>query len=174
MQEMKSWVGSLGWEDPLKEETATHSSILAWRIPWTEGPGGLQSVGSQRVGHDWSDWAHTRYFPLDCEHIKDNSRLLLCLYSPKVCAGHAVSFQQMFVDLLMIKDVRKDRKEESEKIRVLRTEENYLLWTGKEVVTAELFLQENVLLSLIRRLWHWGENEKTWGWSKSINQLHWL
>ena len=40
-------VRSLGWEDPLEEGTATHSSILAWRIPWTEEPGGLQSVGSQ-------------------------------------------------------------------------------------------------------------------------------
>ena len=43
---------SLGWEDPLEKEMATHSSILAWRIPWTEEPGGLQSVGSQRVRHD--------------------------------------------------------------------------------------------------------------------------
>ena len=45
-------VQSLGREDPLEKEMATHSSILAWRIPWTEKPGGLQSMGSQRVGHD--------------------------------------------------------------------------------------------------------------------------
>ena len=45
-------VQSLGWEDPLEKEMATHSSILAWRIPWTEEPGGLQSMGSQRAGHD--------------------------------------------------------------------------------------------------------------------------
>ena len=45
-------VRSLGWEDPLEKEMATHSSILAWRIPWIEEPGGLQSVGPQRVGHD--------------------------------------------------------------------------------------------------------------------------
>ena len=45
-------VQSLGQEDPLEKETATHSSILAWRIPWTEEPGELQSMGSQRVGHD--------------------------------------------------------------------------------------------------------------------------
>ena len=45
-------VGSLGWEDSLEKEMATHSSILAWRIPWTEEPGRLQSTGSQRVGHD--------------------------------------------------------------------------------------------------------------------------
>ena len=45
-------VRSLGREDALEEETATHSSILAWRIPWTEKPGRLQSMGSQKVGHD--------------------------------------------------------------------------------------------------------------------------
>ena len=50
MQEMR--VQSLGGEDPLKKEMATHSSILAWEIPWTEQPGGLQSTGSQRVRHD--------------------------------------------------------------------------------------------------------------------------
>ena len=50
MQETQ--VQSLGWEDPLEKEMATHSSILAWRIPWTEEPGELQSTGSQRVGHD--------------------------------------------------------------------------------------------------------------------------
>ena len=50
----KASVRSLGWEDPLKEGMATHSSILAWRIPGTEEPGGLQSVGPQRVGHDWA------------------------------------------------------------------------------------------------------------------------
>ena len=45
-------VQSLGWEDPLEKEMAIHSSILAWRIPWTEEPGRLPSIGSQRVGHD--------------------------------------------------------------------------------------------------------------------------
>ena len=51
------WVLSLGWEDPLEEEMSTHSSILAWRISWTEEPGGLWSVASQRVRHNWSDLA---------------------------------------------------------------------------------------------------------------------
>ena len=50
MQE--AWVQSLGWEDPLEKGMATHSRILAWRIPWTEEPGRLQSIGSQRVRHD--------------------------------------------------------------------------------------------------------------------------
>ena len=47
-------VGSLGLEDPLEEGTATHSSILAWKIPWSEEPERLQSTGSQRVGHNWA------------------------------------------------------------------------------------------------------------------------
>ena len=50
MQE--TWVQSLSWEDPLENEMATGSSILAWRIPWTEESGRLQPIGSQRVGHD--------------------------------------------------------------------------------------------------------------------------
>ena len=52
MQEM--WVQFLGWEDSLKKEMASHSSILAWEIPWTEEPGRLQSIGVARVRHDWA------------------------------------------------------------------------------------------------------------------------
>ena len=48
-----TWVWPLGWDNPLEKGTTTHSSILAWRIPWTEEPGRLQSMGLQRVGHDW-------------------------------------------------------------------------------------------------------------------------
>ena len=48
----ETWIQSLGQEDPLEKKIATHSSILAWEIPWTEEPGGLQSMGSQRVGHN--------------------------------------------------------------------------------------------------------------------------
>ena len=55
MQE--TWVLSLDWEDPLEKEKVTHSSILAWRIPWTEKPGRLQSTGSQRIRQDWLDKA---------------------------------------------------------------------------------------------------------------------
>ena len=57
-QEMQ--VRSLGQEDPLEEGMATHSSILPWRIPWTEEPDRLQSMGSQRIEHDWSDLACTK------------------------------------------------------------------------------------------------------------------
>ena len=60
IQELKTWVWSLGWEDPLEEGMTTHSSILTWRIPWTEEPGRLQSIGLQRVRYDWSDLACTQ------------------------------------------------------------------------------------------------------------------
>ena len=55
----ETWAWSLGQEDPLEKEVATHSSILAWRIPWTEEPGGLQSMESHRVRHDWATHTHT-------------------------------------------------------------------------------------------------------------------
>ena len=55
-------VRSLGWEDPLEKGMATHSSVLAWRIPWTEEPGWLQSMGLQRVRHDWARYCAS-YFP---------------------------------------------------------------------------------------------------------------
>ena len=58
--------GSLGQEDPLEEEMATHSSILAWRISWTEEPGGLQFIESQRIGYAWAT-KHAKYPPLDPE-----------------------------------------------------------------------------------------------------------
>ena len=54
----ETWVWSLGHEDPLEKGMATHSSILSWRIPWTEEPGGLPSVGLQRVGYDWVSNTH--------------------------------------------------------------------------------------------------------------------
>ena len=54
----ETWVRSLSWEDPLEKEMAIHSSTIAWKIPRTEQPGRLQSMGSQRVGHDWATSLH--------------------------------------------------------------------------------------------------------------------
>ena len=59
VQEMQeTWIQFLGWEDPLEEEMTTHSSIFAWKIPWTEAPSRPQSMGSQRVGHDLATSMH--------------------------------------------------------------------------------------------------------------------
>ena len=57
----KMWVQSLGWEDLLDKEMATHSSILAWKIPWMEEPRRLQSMESQRVGYDWATYDYYDY-----------------------------------------------------------------------------------------------------------------
>ena len=76
MWETQVW--SLDGEDPLEEEVATHSSILARRIPWTEESGRLQSMGSQRVGHDWAIMQHRQLY---CLGPLDQSRLLTALYS---------------------------------------------------------------------------------------------
>ena len=54
----ETWAESLGREDLLEKGMAPHSSILAWRIPWTEEPGGLQSIGLQKVGHGWNNLVH--------------------------------------------------------------------------------------------------------------------
>ena len=62
MQEMR--VQSLGWEDSLEEEVVTHSSSLAWRIPWTEEPGELWPIESHRVKHNWSDLACMHVIPM--------------------------------------------------------------------------------------------------------------
>ena len=65
------WVQSLDWEDPLEEEMATHSCILAWRHPWTKEPGGLQSMRSQRVGYEHTHThthTHTQHIRNSCTH----------------------------------------------------------------------------------------------------------
>ena len=64
----ETWVQSLGLEHPLEKGMATHSSILAWEIPWTEEPGGLQSIGSQRVRHDWAT-EHTHWLSLFSAYV---------------------------------------------------------------------------------------------------------
>ena len=61
----KTWFWSLGHEDPLEKEMATHSSVLAWRIPWTEEPDKLQSTRSQRVRHDWVTKQQTTIYPFN-------------------------------------------------------------------------------------------------------------
>ena len=68
----ETWVLSQGWEDPLKKGMATHSSILAWRIPWTEEPGRLQSMGSQRVRHAWTTFIHVTSLHDGKEHQEEN------------------------------------------------------------------------------------------------------
>ena len=86
----KMQVRSLCWEDPLGKGMTTHSDSLAWRIPWTEEPGGLQSMGLQRVRHDWSNLART------CTHEKRGCSIVRLLWKQQhqehVCSQARVSF----------------------------------------------------------------------------------
>ena len=108
MQE--TWVRSLGQEDPLEKEMATHSSLLAWRTPWTEKPGGLQSRGSQRVGHAQSDRAHTRR--PQCAR-QDSPRKSVLRSYPRAGVGaegprgmiHGNSLPEGWVDLLRREEI---------------------------------------------------------------------
>ena len=70
----ETWVRSLGQRDPLEKEMATHSSTLVWKIPWAEEPGRLQSMGSQRVGHDWAT----------SERVWSKGTLLYCSWEYKL------------------------------------------------------------------------------------------
>ena len=97
MQETLVW--SLGWEDPLEEDMETHSSILAWRIPWAEEPGGLQSIGSQRVGYDWGDWALT--------HIEYNLLILTFKASVSLCS-YILYISLFFISWAVIKVSHQD------------------------------------------------------------------
>ena len=63
----ETWVRSLSWEDPLEKEMATPSRILAWKIPWVEEPGVLQSMGLQRVGHNWATSLYTWFYPVHAD-----------------------------------------------------------------------------------------------------------
>ena len=84
MRETQLW--SLGQEVPLEKEMATHSSILAWKIPWTEEPDRLQSMGSQRVGHNWATSLHFSFqlkyplFTVKCMYFTDYVLLLPLFY----------------------------------------------------------------------------------------------
>ena len=73
-------VQSLAWEDPLEKEMVTHSSILAWRIPWTEEPGGLQFIGSQRVG--------LKRLKMHTISWKSNLKFIECLLHARHCYKH--------------------------------------------------------------------------------------
>ena len=77
-------VRSLGQKDPLEEGIATHSSIHDWEIPWTEEPGGLQSLGSQRVGHDWNSLAHMHAEGCQCQEARNHVYLFYLNYTQPV------------------------------------------------------------------------------------------
>ena len=87
MRETRVW--ALGWEDSLEKEMTIHSSTLAWKIPWTEEPGRLQSMGSQRVGHDWATSVSSLSWGLVVYCLLSHILLLLTRFSRvRLCATH--------------------------------------------------------------------------------------
>ena len=80
----ETWVRPLGWEDPPEKQMAPHSSILAWKIPWTEEPGRLQSMGPQRVRHNWAYTTHTHIY-CNCWNIWSYSWCHFCFLFPVLC-----------------------------------------------------------------------------------------
>ena len=86
----------LGQQDPLEKGMTTHSSFLAWRIPWTKEPGGLQSVGLQKVGHDWATNTHT--------HRDTYQQTLRALFSPRSCQQLLLFL--IFLVIAILTDVR--------------------------------------------------------------------
>ena len=83
-----TWVWSLGWEDPLEKEMATHSSTLAWKIPWMEDPGRLQPMGSQRVGHDWATSLSLSWLLMELIHNLKNKCLQFQMISLENSTKH--------------------------------------------------------------------------------------
>ena len=108
----ETWVQSLGQEDLLEKEMSTHSSIPAWEIPWAEEPGRLQSMGSQRVGHDWETNAivFSCLLPMSREQLET---------SPKDRALHAVDF--MKVKNGLVDSVEKERVGWTERVTLTYT-----------------------------------------------------
>ena len=90
----ETWVQYLGWEDLLEKEMAIHSSILAWKIPWTEKPGRLESMGSHKVGHDWMTSLSLFFFKLNIVYtwvLSEVAQLCLTLCNPMHCSLPASS-----------------------------------------------------------------------------------
>ena len=90
-----TWIQSLGWEDPLEKRMTTHTSILAWRNPWTEEPGGIQSMGHKELGHNWvNNYLH--------ENLQDEtskcgllSEFRRIVWSPSFRGGEHITFKHM-------------------------------------------------------------------------------
>ena len=105
MQELKEMhVWSLGQEDPLEEGMATHSSILTWSILWKEEPGGVQSIGSQRVGHDWSNLACTHRHRIWHEKYSSVEKFVLWTLMHSFCALKKLRKHTTYTDGWICKD----------------------------------------------------------------------
>ena len=127
-------VWSLGREDFLEKEMATHSSILVWRIPWTEEPGGLQSMGLQRVGHDWAHTQSNFLMPQECCIVNHYKKFVLS----RICFFYLMYIR--YISLLIL-------------VGLLASINSIHLdwaWMGSSMSAGHLLLSEQV-----RVIWSW-------------------
>ena len=133
----ETWVRSLGWEDPLEKEMATHSSILAWRIPRTEELGGLQSMGSRRVRHNWvTSQAYISgpklsFFLCVCVYIYILSIILIYCISIKcinyIAYSHPSGVDECFCGFLYSKEVTANMSPSSLENQLVPSSPKFLL-----------------------------------------------
>ena len=152
MQEMQ--VQSPGQEDPLQEGMATHSSILAWKIPQTEEPGGLWSMGSQKVRHDWCDKAHTHAYKNN--YYKELLTWLWWLRSPMICHLQAEDPEELVMQFSLNPKAWNQRAKGSSS----STGEDWCLssksWWRVNSPTCHLFVLFKALDRLDETHLHWG------------------
>ena len=115
----ETWMWSPSWEDPLEKGMATHSSILAWRIPWTEEPGRLQSTGLQRVGHDWVTFTYlftSRSWGLGFQHTfsGDAADSLTDVFVWIPCQTYPETSSILVQVICLGKDLRRQLREEGQ------------------------------------------------------------
>ena len=179
------------WEEPLEEEMASHSSILAWRIPWTEGTGGLESTGSQEVGHNWSNLAQARGTSLVVQWLRlwasDEGGLIP--WGTKIPHGKAKLNLQSWNDTTNIFYTERGEKKDRGGLRIKpwrRASREEFTKEDKEVEMAEECPVseregENAWFAIKRVapvLKAWGKSGKSSTakcvWSLAICQEHWL
>ena len=134
-REQEMWVWSLHWEGTLEEGMATSSSTLAWRIPRTEEPGGLQSIGLQRVGHDWSNLAH---MPMGSLYSKKKKKKKIEL--DRVKAGIKITGRNIN-NLTYADDITLMAESEEELKRLLKVKE------GSEKAGLKLNIQKTKIMA---------------------------
>ena len=139
----ETWIQSLGLEDPLEKEMATHSSTFAWKIPWMEESGGLQSMGSQRVGHDWATSFHLKSY-IDKDYKNR--------YEPELYADKEETWRRMDIWNLSImkKRIRKRNGGTEDNLIIYHlNQETFRCSTGTSDKTEDIFCLQQTSIYIV-------------------------